>query len=49
MRENNFMPGNFRALNVGSKEKVAAMVNRLNYDPYERRDQLTLSDNPGKN
>lgn len=46
IKENTFLPGNFSTLYRCSKEKVQNMVNRLSYDPYERREQLMLADNP---
>jgi len=46
MREHTFLPGNFSTLYTTPKEKVSSMIDRLYYDPYERRDQLTLSSNP---
>ncbi|XP_067952162.1 uncharacterized protein [Watersipora subatra] len=46
LRENTYQPGNFSTLNKCSREKVEDMVNRLSYDPYERREQLILDSNP---
>ena len=46
MRDNTFHPGNFSTLYKCPKERVHDMVNRLSYDPYERREQLILTDNP---
>lgn len=37
MRENTFLPGNFNTSYKTTKQKVAEMVSRLSYDPYERR------------
>lgn len=46
MREYTFLPGNFSTLYRCPKQKVNNMVNRLSYDPYERREQLVLTNNP---
>lgn len=46
MRDNVFLPGNFSTLYLTPREKVDSMVARLYYDPYERREQMMLSENP---
>ena len=46
MRDHTYLPGNFCTLYRPPKERIREMVNRLNYDPIERREQLILTDNP---
>lgn len=44
MRENTFIPGNFSTSYKSTKQKVAETINRLSYDPYERRQKRHMAE-----